>query len=147
MPDDFLDNQNAEARRIEWLQNMREYPGNLLIVEDGSAGVLGFSCTGPVTNLEMNRFDGQIFGIHVALDAKRRGYGLQLMISSFERLALFGCRNAMLWTLEENAPARLFYEKLGGQIVDRKLIMLGGKELAEIAYSWDALVLQNGDQR
>ena len=82
MPENLLDHQNLEERRAEWLTNMREYPGNLVVVEECGAGVLGFACGGPLSKLEPDRFNGQVFGIHVAPDVKRRGYGHQLMAAS-----------------------------------------------------------------
>jgi ribosomal protein S18 acetylase RimI-like enzyme len=146
MLDSCLDELNVEERRVGWLKNMREYPGNLLVIEDNVSGIRGFSCSGRTANPERAGFDSEVFGLHVAPEAKRCGYGRQLMAASFKRLGLLGCKNAVLWTLEMNVPAKLFYEKLGGKAVDRKLLVFGGKELVEVAYSWDRLVLPEGYQ-
>ena len=83
---------------------MREYPGNLLVVEDNVTGIRGFSCSGRTANPEFAGFDIEVFGIHVAPEAKRRGYDHQLMAASFKRLELLGCKNVVLWTLEMNIP-------------------------------------------
>jgi len=139
MPDNFLEQQETETRKIGWLKNMVEYPGNLSVIED-NAKIVGFVCNG-LTESKQLGFDGQVFGIHVDPTAKRRGYGYQLMLASFNRLQSLGCKNAFLWTLEKNIPARNFYEKLGGKIVAQELKDFGGRELIEIAYGWDRLDL------
>jgi hypothetical protein len=42
----------------------------------------------------------------------------------------------ILWTLQAN-PSWLFYEHLGGKVVDKRIIDRGGKSLQQIAYAWE----------
>ncbi len=45
---------------------------------------------------------------------------------------LEGCRSLMLWVLEGN-PARSFYERMGGRLLDAQQM---GQGAVEVAYSW-----------
>lgn len=49
-----------------------------------------------------------------------------------------GCNPLMLWVLAENAPARRFYERLGGQLIGERRIELGEGDVGvdEVAYGW-----------
>ena len=42
----------------------------------------------------------------------------------------------LLWVLQDNHPARRFYESMGGEHVDEKTITIGGTDLIEVAYGW-----------
>jgi hypothetical protein len=44
-----------------------------------------------------------------------------------------------LWVLEANAPARRFYETLGGALVRDQPIEIGGVIFTEVAYGWPDL--------
>ena len=46
-----------------------------------------------------------------------------------------GMTALLLWVLAEN-PARQFYERLGGQPVYDKTVIIGGVPLIEVAYGW-----------
>ncbi len=141
MSDDFLARQNVEKREAEWLKNIMDYPGNLLIISDSESDIVGFSCSGRVVRQTEHAFDGQVFGIHVSPVSKGRGYGRQLMTASFNWLASLGCKNAFLWTLEANDDARGFYEALGGRIIALKSDNFGDRTLEELAYGWETLTL------
>jgi hypothetical protein len=51
-----------------------------------------------------------------------------------------GLTNAVVWVLEKN-PACGFYSRLGGELVGRQTITIGGSELIEVAYGWRNLRL------
>jgi ribosomal protein S18 acetylase RimI-like enzyme len=143
MPDDFLAKQSVDDRKDGWLHNMRDYPGNLIVVEDDLSNIVGFSCSGKANSPSRLPFDGEVFGIHVDPLMKGKGYGYQLMSASFEWLAKQNCKSACLWTLEQNIPARKFYERIGGTVVGQSMVNIGGRELSEIAYGWRVLNLNN----
>ncbi len=51
-----------------------------------------------------------------------------------------GFTSAAVWVLERN-PACAFYARLGGELVARKEITIGGVDLIEVAYGWKDLRL------
>jgi ribosomal protein S18 acetylase RimI-like enzyme len=47
-----------------------------------------------------------------------------------------GFSAASLWVLRENAVARAFYERFGGQVIYEREDVRGGATLVEVAYGW-----------
>jgi len=64
---------------------------------------------------------------------------LRLMAAAAQRLQLFGHQDLMLWALEDNLPARKFYERLGGAVIAERIEKFNGEPLREIAYGWRKL--------
>jgi ribosomal protein S18 acetylase RimI-like enzyme len=56
---------------------------------------------------------GEIHAIHVAVEERGRGVGWRLLNASVAALRAHGLRRAILWVVEDNAPARAFYERQG----------------------------------
>jgi hypothetical protein len=52
-------------------------------------------------------------------------------------LAARGQRQAGLWVLTDNAPARAFYEAIGGRRVHQRIDESEGWACDETAYVWD----------
>jgi len=50
-----------------------------------------------------------------------------------------GFQSASLWVMEVNAPARAFYERLGGRAVTRREQTRDGFAAIGVAYAWDDL--------
>ena len=44
----------------------------------------------------------------------------------------------MLWTLLSN-PARRWYERLQGQLIDKKSYQVDGMDVVEVAYGWESI--------
>ena len=47
-----------------------------------------------------------------------------------------GFRCVALWVLKENAQARHFYEKCGGEVIGERKDVRGQVVLSEVAYGW-----------
>jgi hypothetical protein len=45
----------------------------------------------------------------------------------------------IVWVLRDNAPARRFYERLGGKYVRSQPITIGTTTLEEVSYGWRTL--------
>jgi ribosomal protein S18 acetylase RimI-like enzyme len=56
---------------------------------------------------------GEIHAIHVAPVERGRGVGWRLLNASVAALRAQGLRQAILWVVEDNSPARAFYERQG----------------------------------
>ena len=63
---------------------------------------------------------------------RRRAAGRLLMRAMARRLIAEGERAMALWVLAGNAPARGFYERLRGMLLDAQAAEHGG----EVAYGW-----------
>ena len=64
-----------------------------------------------------------------------RGAGRALVAAVAEALEAQCCQSLMLWVLADN-PARRFYERLGGHLLDETQTTLGA---VEVAYGWPEL--------
>ena len=56
---------------------------------------------------------GEIHAIHVAVEERSRGVGRRLLNGSMRALRAHGLRRTILWVVEDNSPARAFYERRG----------------------------------
>jgi len=87
------------------------------------------------------KYLGELYAIYVLPAYQAQGIGRALMHAVAGRLAAAGHKGMLLWVLEANAPARTFYEALGGVVVRKQPIEVGGVTLPEVAYGWDNLEL------
>jgi ribosomal protein S18 acetylase RimI-like enzyme len=84
-------------------------------------------------------WDAELISLHILPEHKRQGIGRRLFAAAAAQLQERGCKSIYLWVLEENDPARKFYETLGGQLAGKQTIKLGDSELTEVAYGWKDL--------
>jgi GNAT superfamily N-acetyltransferase len=132
LPAEFLASLSIETRVERWridLASMDE--SNLALVIENRSSVNGFARLSP----SADRNDGEVQAIYLDPDHWRRGWGRQLMTAAEKRLIQLGWRDAILWVLERNEPARRFYEALGWQVEPhRALLNIGGADVQEIRY-------------
>lgn len=79
---------------------------------------------------------GEIVSIYLLPEYTGKGIGAQLFEKCVEELGREGFRSIILWVLEDNVRARLFYEKHGftaatGEVMENNI---GGRELREVMY-------------
>ena len=89
--------------------------------------------TGPIY---VRGFTGEVSELYVLRKAQRQGAGSLLMAAMARALLERGHRGFALWVLEQNAPARRFYERLGGTLIGERH---SGPD--EVAYGWSGPVL------
>lgn len=82
----------------------------VLVAERGGE-VVGFSGGGPARG---EPGMGEVYAIYLLAEHQGLGIGRALMRESARRLHAAGLRGLLVWVLRENAPARAFYERLGG---------------------------------
>jgi len=133
VPQDYLDSipDGQWASCIE--QGNRK---NLAVVQDGK--IIGTSCFGKSRMAEMDGF-GEIISIYFMPEYMGKGYGRLLLQAVTGELKKMGFDKVVLWVLEENQNARLFYEKCGFVQAERCLLSnIGGKELKEVQYCYQS---------
>jgi GNAT superfamily N-acetyltransferase len=132
LPADFLASLSIAARVERWrsdLESMGET--SLALVIENRSSVGGFARLAP----SADRSDGEVQAIYLDPQHWRKGWGRQLMTVAEDRLINLGWREAILWVLEQNEPARRFYEALGWQVeTHRALLNIGGADVQEIRY-------------
>lgn len=84
---------------------------------------------------------GEIYALYLLDNVKRRGIGSALMKAMAQALSDSGFTSLQLSVLQNNAPARAFYEKLGGKLLKRGSFRYEGHELPDVNYVWNDLDL------
>jgi GNAT superfamily N-acetyltransferase len=102
--------------------------------------VVGFASGGPERTGDP-LFRGDLLAIYLLQAYQGKGLGRLLIRAVVERLLGQDIGSLLVWVLAQN-PSRRFYERLGGERVKERSIVLGGADLVEVAYGWrDAGVL------
>jgi len=116
-------------------RRLREWPAALqqrdvvLAEEDGRpVGFVSAWCAGGI---------GHLSTFFVAPEARGRGIGTRLLREGAERLAAEGAEAIVINTFADGA-ARALFDRLGGEVVERRMRDYGGVEVAEVTYRWPA---------
>lgn len=134
--DHYLDGPVDAERRDFWRARMRHpEPGRMVILAEAAEGLVGFVCALWDSD---PRWGTLIDNLHVAPDAKRRGLGLGLMRDVAQHLLEDRpARPIHLTVLEANRAAQAFYDRIGGEPVERRSdTMPDGTVLPVIRYAW-----------
>ena len=137
LPDALLDGLSEEARVRLWDGLLARGEGDEFVAVSGD-GILGFASGGPQRDAGLRGagFEGEVLAIYLLRAAQGRGIGRALMGAVADAVAARGMRGLALWVLEANAPARGFYERMGGVAVGEKVERRGEAALREVAYGW-----------
>lgn len=129
----FLDSLSVEEREARWRKNLTE-GASAMYVAEGPDGVIGWASVGRCRDPDATPAPGELWAIYVAPDRWHRGIGRALWARGRSHLAGDGFKEVVVWVLEDNRPARRFYEAVGfGVEPDRtKVIDIGGAGLREI---------------
>ena len=134
VPADFLAGLDRE-RRTDWWRGVIEDGARVHVV---GRRALGFCHPTPSSNEGW----GEILSIYVHPGHWGQGLGSRLLTAGESTLSDAGFHKAMLWVLEENLPARRFYESQGWRLGKSiQLLDLGGRQVTEVRYEKDLTVL------
>lgn len=142
MPANHLANLSDETWEARWEEYLTpgQFASTTFIAETTGGEIIGFTSGGP-ERLGDPTFLGEIYAIYLLQDHQRRGVGKRLFAAMVQQLRYDGFASMLLWVLEDNFPARRFYESLGGEQVSRKTTTFGGTELTEVSYGWKDLAV------
>ena len=138
MPPARLAALNVAERAAMWRHQLASGTARGIAVAEQDGLIVGFaSCAKQRTPaLATAGYAGEVAAIYVLRAGQGRGAGRMLMQAMARRLIAEGYRSMALWVLAANAPARGFYERLGGKVVAERVE--GGD--AEVAYGWRDLM-------
>lgn len=138
MPSERLAALSVAQRAAQWHTQLASGMARGIAVAEDAGGIVGFASCARQRAVELATagYSGEVAAIYVLRAAQRRGAGRTLMRAMARRLIAEGYRSMALWVLTANAPARRFYERLGGTIVAQRID--GDDE--ETAYGWTDLV-------
>jgi ribosomal protein S18 acetylase RimI-like enzyme len=126
-----LDAITLESRVKQWERTFEPPHGIFVALEDQE--VIGFASCGASQD---DRFEAELFTLYLLKKHQGRGVGRELWNAALEFMRARGWTSFVLWVLESNAT-RGFYEHLGGSLVDRRVEVMHGHELSEVAYAFN----------
>lgn len=133
--DDFLDSLNIQTKSIFWERALTTKSNNIFVAEsDGE--IVGFATGGQ--SRDKNEFDSELYAIYVLQQHQHKNIGRLLLTATAKYLQMCGNSSLYVWVLAEN-NSKTFYERLGGELFDKKEIEIGGQQLTESAYGWREL--------
>ncbi len=124
------------CRRTEMWRAAIPRGGVFVAAED--ADLVGFVAWGPQSDATLS-FAAEVSALYVLRRAQWRGHGRALMRAAAAEMQKAGFGSAGLWVLDGNAPARRFYETLGGRACATRQDEREGWTAHETAYGWDTL--------
>ena len=132
-PQSYLDCFSYEEQEGDWQDLLLSELEDVLYVAETDAGeIVGYVLGRPGPS-EIPPYDSELVALHVRHSHQRRGIGRQLVATMAAQLKQRECASLMLWVLEKN-PSRLFYERMGAQLLDGRNVSVGGA--VEVAYGW-----------
>ncbi len=137
VPPDYLANLSYEARESQWngIFLANQPATSTFVAETGEGEIVGFASGGPERQGDPT-YLGEVYAVYVLQDHQRRGVGRRLAVAVVRQLLRGGFASMLLWVLEDNRPARRFYESLGGEQVGQRTLAVGGTDLPEVSYGW-----------
>jgi ribosomal protein S18 acetylase RimI-like enzyme len=133
--DAYLDRMSVEAHARRFAASLtRPGPHDATLAAATREGMVGYAAGGP----SRRRIAGEaeVQTLYVRLRAQRVGLGRELLIAMARIFADQGARSLMVSTLRDNAPARAFYEHLGGRAETPRAEPGPGGLLYEVSYVW-----------
>jgi ribosomal protein S18 acetylase RimI-like enzyme len=137
LPDRYLAALDVREYEDRWLRTIQDpYHRSTVLVAEEDGRVAGFASCGRERDGD-ERYDGELYAIYLRRADQGRGHGRALVEAAAAALAIRGMTSMVVWVLRENAPARGFYERLGGVYLrERPLDLELGLEVPEVSYVW-----------
>lgn len=136
MPDALLARLDVAADALRVRQYIADSGSQSLryVVEQNGA-ITGMAACGPARGDDMPN-GGEVYAIYLLDSAKRQGIGERLMRHMAAALHEKRLTALKVCVLKQNALARKFYEKLGGQLSGEGVFTYEGHELPDVTYTW-----------
>jgi ribosomal protein S18 acetylase RimI-like enzyme len=138
-PDDYLERFSDDERAEAWQDLLTRDPEQIVhLAQDENGDVIGYCCALPDRN-EMGAYKAEISSFHIVPAYHRQGIGRELMQATARYLRQRGFPSLYLSVIKQN-PSRGFYERMGGQLLDREFSYQIGNltefTVTEVTYGW-----------
>jgi GNAT superfamily N-acetyltransferase len=130
-----------EVSEAAWTRSLREIasgasPRDCIYVALDERGEITGLAMGGLSGEEASGNTGEVYALYVRESHQRRGVGRRLVQAVAAHLVGLGMTALLIPTLPANAPARRFYEALGGQVVGEREGEDYGFMIPEVVYGW-----------
>jgi ribosomal protein S18 acetylase RimI-like enzyme len=137
LPADFLASLNEVHYTERWSRLISQGGGGVFVAEE-TEGIIGFASGGRERAGESG-YAGELYAIYILESHEHLGHGRELVRAVAGALREMDLRDMIVWVLRDNAPARRFYERLGGTYVRSQPITIATTTLEEVSYGWRGL--------
>lgn len=148
MPDEALIRQPLEEAYAEsarnWARTLAAIAASdapqecIYVAEDETGAIVGL-CMGGPPRQNVQAKSGEVYVLYVQESHQHRGLGRSLVRAVAAHLAQLGMTSLLIGCLAANAPARRFYEALGGRVIAERDFDQDGFMLPEVVYGWDEM--------
>lgn len=142
LPDEVLAALSVADRTVMWERILTQSPSSTAVfVVEQDDEIAAFGACGKQRDADLagKGFGGEVSAIYVLASAQKHGVGTALMRTMAAALTARGLAGMSLWVLRENAVARRFYDRLGGQVLGEKMERRPYGEIVEVTYGWPDL--------
>ena len=138
----YEESERNWARALREINEAAESEEWIFIAEDDAENPVGVAMCGPERNSHP-LYAGEVYVLYVLPAYHRQGIGRRLLEAVVGQLIRQEMPSLLIRVLKANAPARRFYEVLGGQLVlEEQQVEEDGTVLDLVAYGWtDASIL------
>lgn len=133
MDDAVLESMNREDQIAKFKRNYKKNADIVAVSQDEVVGYCRYVGNNTYSQ-DIQEADCELLALYVEPKRKRKGIGSALFQFAVSDLKGKGKKNMILWCLKENAPSRMFYERMGGCVVAEKEEVLGRKTNREVGY-------------
>lgn len=134
--DAYLENFDKEEKIAKRKKDYQQYGFVVPCIDDEIVGFCRYVNTNEFSK-QYSDVDCELCALYVKPNWKRNGIGKKLFLYVVNEFIKQGKSKMILWCFKENYPARMFYEKMGGQKCAEKKEKFGEKEYEEVAYRYD----------
>ncbi|HEX4147086.1 MAG TPA: GNAT family N-acetyltransferase [Pirellulales bacterium] len=138
LPADYLAGLSKDERKERWVTTLGNLasPGFTLVAQS-EGEIVAFASGGPERKGDPD-YAGELYAIYLLEPFQRQGIGTRLFRTVTMRLLERGLSSMKIWALKDN-PARGFYERRGGVLVEEGPIKIGELDMRQVAYGWRQL--------
>jgi GNAT superfamily N-acetyltransferase len=145
IPQAYLDAMQLEASRAMWEKVLAagSHAISVFVAERG-AEVIGFG-SGNMLAEPKHGFDAELSAIYIRREFQHAGVGRRLVAEIAASQRALGAHGLIVWVIAGNKAARVFYERLGAELVIEQPFQWDGMDLVEAGYGWrnlDALAAE-----
>lgn len=143
IPEEFLENLSYQSREELWNNIIPK--GIVFVAENDEGQIVGFSSGGKERSGEYKEFQGELSSIYILKEFQGQGIGKALVKSVTKELGKSGMNTMLVFVLADN-NSTLFYEAMGGKVIDKIEVEIAGKKLNELVYGWDTIDTLSGQE-
>lgn len=143
IPEEFLENLSYQSREELWINIIPK--GIVFVAENDEGQIVGFSSGGKERSGEYKEFQGELSSIYILKEFQGQGIGKALIQSVTKELGKSGMNTMLVFVLADN-NSTLFYEAMGGKVIDKIEVEIAGKKLNELVYGWDTIDTLSGQE-